>query len=1831
MSFSAIAIALGSGIVEALAQQALDTAAGSVASQAQEKLVEKFKRGQFGVIQGALEGARDDLVAECERLEQREMVTRVLDRLLESHSGALLDEFTVQVTQVYLFPTPEGPPTASLARLYRKHEGVVAVLRGQVPSEAALTELLAAFFTAFRERLLREPDFAYLREYFQLTETREQSDLLKGVLGHLEEIAANTARPVVDLSGLRQEYFDYLIREHKDHVIRGFSPRVSGRDVSLPLAKIFLPLEAIEGRPALAEYAEEDMLRQAISGSMGELDWQRHTLEMEKRSAQLGARLAAQRALTLAELLDSSRAVLLGDPGTGKTTVTCYITYALAAGDRTHIGRRVLGLTPVLIRLANYGQAFEGDRTMHLIEYVEQELTPRFGPYLRQAIENGHCLIILDGLDEVTDPTLRTRVTERIQTMVASYHHNRFLVTSRIIGYDRSPLTREFKHATLKELDQENKARFVRLWYEALQAEMSGSIRGDRADDLIRVLQSKPQIGRLGANPLLLTIMVLMHSRGVKLPNRRVELYQNATQTLIEYWTTHRDFEIELDAHEIKAILAPIAYRILSSNVGGVIGHYDLLPKFHDGIVEQRGCNRVQARRLGRELLRALGEQSGIFLERGLDANGQPVYGFLHQTFGEYLAARHIAGEVLSGTFQIETHIHRTMWHEPLLLAAGYLSFLVTPTHLTYLIRQILNFDAPYEEQLQRNLLLVADFLADDIYIIPVLCREILSKLAKLLQHKAPQVRNAAVKDYHRLATTRHRDAAISTLKRTLDQIEDIDKLKPKIRFDIAQALVHLDQQELAKPLLWPLESERYKGEIRQDKVQRLRVEGWPDQAADYLCQLHADKNEGLYISPDTKLSDFILGPVDAASARRILGEDNLLNLIDALVNNSKDKKERANLRLLAALVPEKANIEALTGLIVPETPVETRCLAAIRLLESQQRPEAIVTLLDLMATEPKQAPQAAQALLAIDETANLDWQLLRDMTLIGDNDGAPQAIVTLLQAGEVATAIPAALHLLAVYPPDTRSQREVRLWPVVEALIEHGHTAIGLSAARWLALRPGYSFRLQACEALFKAGQVESTIPLFQYLAYECHDESSQNACQRLLLLKEAERLVPLLAQLSNSDVPETCYHACLALALAEHPPETCTAVARPRHKLKVSILDERLQAYQDALQKFCQAGFEALDSLGAADEQSQAFQVIARLGLSMLSQSGVASEQSDTISDLLNSPSPAVVVNAALFDLRAGRFERTHESLLNLLDGTTQPLSLPVHLKALTTLGQIVSPESTTVLLEALEDEHSRVRQRAARALGPLGDPAAVQPLLTALHDENEVLRRFAARALSEIGDPASIQPLIAALNDEDESMRSFAATALGRFGDPVALLPLTAALHDEFDQVRVSAIRALGELHTQEVVQLLFAALEDKSSQVRWSAVDALGELDDPTVVPPLIAILKEDVNAIVRWSAAQSLGQLGDSAAVQPLIAALKDEDEFVRYIAAEALSKFGNEVSITETLSTALNDQNSEIHTLAAVTLGLMGNPMATQPLIDALNNDEKWTRRFAVRALRQRGDPNSTQIFVAALYDEELGVRQLAALALKRFDDSSAIPHLIATLGDERSVVRSAAIDALAELGDSTICKSLMAIEYENNPERWSMVEAISRLGMREYTPLLVATSVASHRVGASQYATALIHLEPSKALPLLDRYEQQFRRASSMKELRGQAMWQLGDMEAALTSFRQAVEQKEDIDNLLALAHFHLEEGELQRASEHIKRVLEKARHEERAICLLSQAVVQWLMGEAEEGLATLRRAMQRNRHLARIKDLQYDRFWREKAITALQAMLAELESQNS
>lgn len=121
---------------------------------------------------------------------------------------------------------------------------------------------------------------------------------------------------------------------------------------------------------------------------------------------------------------------------------------------------------------------------------------------------------------------------------------NRFVVTSRIAGYRSAPLGGPFAHYTVREMDDLQIHSFLELWCPAIEAaqtpELSPEALRARAqqeiDGILEAVQATPGVRALAANPLLLTTLALIHRTGAKLPQKRIELYKIAADTLARTW-----------------------------------------------------------------------------------------------------------------------------------------------------------------------------------------------------------------------------------------------------------------------------------------------------------------------------------------------------------------------------------------------------------------------------------------------------------------------------------------------------------------------------------------------------------------------------------------------------------------------------------------------------------------------------------------------------------------------------------------------------------------------------------------------------------------------------------------------------------------------------------------------------------------------------------------------------------------------------------------------------------------------------------------------------------------------------------------------------------------------------------------------------------------------------------------------------------------------------------------------------------------------------------------------------------------------------------------------
>jgi predicted NACHT family NTPase len=118
---------------------------------------------------------------------------------------------------------------------------------------------------------------------------------------------------------------------------------------------------------------------------------------------------------------------------------------------------------------------------------------------------------------------------------------NRFVVTSRIAGYRDLPLGGEFSTFRVRPMDEQQIREFLERWCRAVEdatsdlpAEQREANAQREIESISAAIEASPGVERLATNPLLLTILALIHRTGAALPQRRIELYELAVLPLCQ-------------------------------------------------------------------------------------------------------------------------------------------------------------------------------------------------------------------------------------------------------------------------------------------------------------------------------------------------------------------------------------------------------------------------------------------------------------------------------------------------------------------------------------------------------------------------------------------------------------------------------------------------------------------------------------------------------------------------------------------------------------------------------------------------------------------------------------------------------------------------------------------------------------------------------------------------------------------------------------------------------------------------------------------------------------------------------------------------------------------------------------------------------------------------------------------------------------------------------------------------------------------------------------------------------------------------------------------------
>ncbi|NMG10996.1 NACHT domain-containing protein, partial [Brasilonema sp. UFV-L1] len=514
---------------------------------------------------------------------------------------------------------------------------------------------------------------------------------------------------------------------------------------------------------------------------------QRQLVELENSS---GRKFSAQQLLNEST---SQKLVLLGAPGSGKTTLMSYFAVMLALKQPQKLGLATdTDLLPILIRIRDLSRY----SNMSILEYIYQfthnnlffkELPPGFFEYW---LEAGQGLILLDGLDEVADSTKRYEIVNTIESFLEQFSRNRAIITSRPAGYRRDFFrTQNLPHYQLQPFDDAKIDEFINRWYDSRVSDLAEAQR--RKDSLRKALADNDRIKLLAQNPLLLTIISLIHRYQAFLPKERHKLYDKAVETLLTSWDANKEFSNHsvfkyLWLEDLRRLLEKLAYWIHTQGGTGdkqggtLIDKDELIHQLSTEIKTLKQIELYQAKEEARCFVEFIRDRTGL-----LNEQGQDCYAFVHKTFQEYLCAQEIIYQWYDeGDFgivlkHIKQHLHDPHWREVLLLLVAQQK----PKQAAKTIRAILDQHSEYEKWLHRDLLFAGSCLAENPRDLKVaddeLPQQILQALLELEASDSPQVsskiRSRVFQTLCSLNETAFETQALQLLK---DKAEHIDKVR---------------------------------------------------------------------------------------------------------------------------------------------------------------------------------------------------------------------------------------------------------------------------------------------------------------------------------------------------------------------------------------------------------------------------------------------------------------------------------------------------------------------------------------------------------------------------------------------------------------------------------------------------------------------------------------------------------------------------------------------------------------------------------------------------------------------------------------------------------------------------------------------------------------------------------------------------------------------------------------------------------------------------------------------------------------------------------------------
>jgi hypothetical protein len=335
------------------------------------------------------------------------------------------------------------------------------------------------------------------------------------------------------------------------------------------------------------------------------------------------------------------RAVLLGNPGAGKSTFALKLCHDLST-DSTLAGRRV---SPILVVLRDYG-AQKKDHNISIIQFIQgrsdswYQITPppKAFEYL---LLNRRGVVIFDGLDELLETSYRREIGDDIEAFCNMYPSTPVIVTSRVVGYEQAPLDpRKFEPYRLADFDDSQVQEYASKWFATDDASTREQ-QGKRTQAFLNESRSVPD---LRSNPLMLALMCNIYLGEDFIPTNRPDVYKKCALMLFDRWDRSRRIHTGYGfENQLSPIMTHIAHWLYSEpGLQSGVTEKQLIQECAKYLHATRYEQLEEAEKAATDFIEFCRGRAWVFSDTGTTPGGMNLYQFTHRTFLEYFTALYL-------------------------------------------------------------------------------------------------------------------------------------------------------------------------------------------------------------------------------------------------------------------------------------------------------------------------------------------------------------------------------------------------------------------------------------------------------------------------------------------------------------------------------------------------------------------------------------------------------------------------------------------------------------------------------------------------------------------------------------------------------------------------------------------------------------------------------------------------------------------------------------------------------------------------------------------------------------------------------------------------------------------------------------------------------------------------------------------------------------------------------------------------------------------------------------------------------------------------------------